>query len=197
MFFFFSINKPATFYTVHRVMILDDKKNPFYWHENNEQQINFNLPPGGYFTETPIKKLQTFHPYGVEKYPKFTGTSFLRHLRVFPQPNPNKASISLKKRLILADPKFYYHKYKPLKVFTLCHECFHYFFHSKNIKEKRNRFIHQHIEKQCDESAKNFMLAKGYNPSQISLAVKMLLQGEDRRENIRVLTTDKKNKFRR
>lgn len=111
--------------------------------------------------------------------------------------NPNKASISLQKCLVIVDPKFYDSIYRPLQTFTLLHECFHQFFHSKTKAQKRNRFIHQHIEKQCDTAASNYMKANGWNPTQISLAVKLLLKGKERKEAIRRQTTHKKNNFRR
>ena len=178
-------------------MILDEKKNPFYWHTNKERDITFNLPPGEYYTKDPIEKLPTFRPYGNEKYPSFRFTNFLSLLKIVPYKNKNKASISLERKLIIVDPKFYYHKYKPLKTFTLCHECFHYFFHSKTKQQKENRFIHQYIEKQCDRAARDFMLANGWNPTQVSLAINLLLKGQDRKDTMRKCTTDPKNNFRR
>lgn len=178
-------------------MILDDKANPFYWHTNKQHSITFNLPPGKYSTQNKIEKQPKFLPYGNAEYPKFPRNSFLRDLKLYRRPNPNKASISLQQRIIIVDPKFYDSKYKPLQTFTLCHEVFHYFFHSKTAAQKANRHIHQHIEKQCDEAAKNFMLANGWNPTQVSLAVKMLLKGQDRKNCIQEATTNKKNNFRR
>ena len=155
------------------------------------------MPVGKYETDNSLTKLQTFKPYGNKKFPKFDNKDFMRSLEVFKNPNPNKASISLEQCIIIVDPKFYNSPYKPLKTFTLLHECFHYFYHSKDRKQKANRFIHQHIEKQCDESACYYMLANGWNPTQISLAIKLLLKGEERKEVIRQKTTDKKNNFRR
>ncbi len=177
-------------------MILDDKRNPFYWHTNEARHINFNLPPGTYYTENDLHKRAKFKPYGHEPYPKLN-KAFLRRVKVFPYKNPSKASISLQKAFILADPAFYYSKYKPLKTFTLCHEVFHTVYHAKNRRERNNFYIHEYIEMQCDNAAKAFMLANGWNPTQISLAVKMLLRGKHRRECIRQNTTAPKNGFRR
>lgn len=177
-------------------MILDEKKNPFYFHTNEARHINFNLPPGTYYTENNLHKRTTFQPYRHGPYPTLP-KDFLRRVRVFPYPNKSKASISLDRAFILADPKYYYSKFKPLKTFTLCHEVFHKQFHAKNNRERRNYFIHEYIEKQCDNAAKNFMLANGWNPIQVSLAVKMLLKGKHRRECIRESTTDPKNGNRR
>lgn len=177
-------------------MILDDQEMPFYWHDNKEHHLNFNLPTGSYYSLVPIKKLHTFKPYGARKYPKLK-MSFLSKVRVFPHKNPNKASISLERKFILADNKFFYHDYKPLKTFTLAHEVFHSVYHCKNERERSNRYIHQYYEKKCDEAAKDFMLAHGWNPTQVSLAVKLLLRGQERKDCIRMATTDKHNNFRR
>jgi len=178
-------------------MILDDKGNPFYWHTNKEHSITFNLPKGKYSTENKIKKKLLFKPYGHEKYPKFRNTTFLKDLKIYCRPNPNKASISLQQRVIVVDPKYFNNKYKPLKTFTLCHEVFHFFFHSQSIEEKQNKFIHEHYEMQCDNAAKAWMLAHGWNPTQISLAIQMLLKGENRKSCMRDKTTAPKMKFRR
>lgn len=178
-------------------MILDEKGNPFYWHTNKEHSITFNLPVGKYYTENDIKKLLRFKPYGHEKYPKFHNTTFLKDIKLYCEPNPNKASISLSKRVIVVDPKYYKSKYKPLQTFTLCHEVFHYFFHAENAEQKENRFIHEHFEKQCDNAAKAWMLANGWNPTQISLAIKMLLKGQHRKDCMQNMTTHPRNNFRR
>jgi hypothetical protein len=178
-------------------MILDDKKNPFYWHTNKQHSITFNLPIGKYYTKNNINKLPVFKPYGNEKYPIFPNNGFLKSLKIYCRPNPNKASISLQQRVIVVDPKYFNNPYKPLKTFTLCHEVFHFFFHSQSLEEKQNRFIHEHYEKQCDNAAKAFMLANGWNPTQISLAIKLLLKGQHRKDCMQHLTTDAKNGFRR
>lgn len=181
-------------------MILDDKGDPFYWHTNKLRSITFNLPPGKYSTENNITKLPNFQPYGSGKYPGIRNAAFqafLKSLKIYCRENPNKASISLQQRIIIVDPKFYNSPYKPLQVFTLGHEIFHYFFHTKEKWQKANRFIHQHVEKQCDEASAHWMLANGYNPTQVSLAVKLLLKGQERKDCIQEKTTHKKNNFRR
>lgn len=179
-------------------MIYDDKGNPFYWHTNKERSINFNLPKGKYSTQNKITKQAKFKPYGNGKYPNTPAfRAFLKTLKIYCRTNPNKASISLQQRIIIVDPKFYNSVYKPLQAFTLGHEVFHYFYHSKAKWQKANRLIHQHIEKQCDKASANLMLAKGYNPTQVSLSVKLLLKGQERKDCIRDHTTHKKNNFRR
>lgn len=178
-------------------MILDEKGNPFYWHTNKQKSITFNLPIGTYKTENNLFKLKTFKPYGNEKYPIFPNNGFLRSLKIYCKPNPNKASISLQQRVIVVDPKYFNSTYKPLKTFTLCHEVFHFFFHSQSLEEKQNKFIHEHYEKQCDNAAKAFMLANGWNPTQVSLAIQMLLKGKHRKDCMKAMTTNAKNNFRR
>ncbi|MGZ4038656.1 MAG: hypothetical protein ACXVPQ_12565 [Bacteroidia bacterium] len=197
MMFSFTVHRPSTFFSDSpNVMILDDHKFPFYFHDNKERHINFNLPSGKYYSRVPIKKMPKFVPYNHGRYPRFTD-DFLNRVQVYPHPNPNKASISLKRAFILADPKFYYHDYKPLKTFTLCHEVFHRFFHCKHDWQRQNRFIHQFYEKQCDNAAKNWMLAHGWNPTQVSLAAKLLLRGKERRQCISDNATHPRNKNRR
>ena len=178
-------------------MILDSVGNPFYWHKNKERSITFNLPVGKYETDNVIKKLPSFRSYGHTKFPKEFDKQWLNNLELKKSKNPNKASITLQRCIIIVDPKYYESPYLPLQTFTLLHECFHYFFHSKTRAQKRNRFIHQHIEKQCDENARNYMLANGWNPTQVLLSIRLLLKGEERKEVMRQLTTDKKNNFRR
>jgi hypothetical protein len=144
----------------------------------------------------PLKKQRKFTPYGNAPYPKLP-KAFLQAVGVTPYPNKNKASISLVKEHIWVDPHYFYSTYRPLKTFTIGHELFHKVYHAKNIKERRNPYIREFIEMKCDEASKNFMLANGWNPSQVSLAVKLLLKGHNRKEKIRMATTHSKNCFRR
>lgn len=177
-------------------MILDDLGNPFYWHENKEGKIHFNLPTGQYYSNVPIKKQLRFKPYGHKRNPKLP-KGFLRNIQVYSHPNPHKASISIQKEFIIADPKFYNHKYRPCKTFTIGHELFHKLYHCKTQKERDNKYYREMIEMKCDEASRNFMLAHGWNPSQVRLACAMLLRGNKRKERIRKLTTDSSNCFRR
>ena len=178
------------------MLILDYEGNPFYWHDNKERHINFNLPVGWYASKYPIKKRRKFKPYGNAPYPTLP-KGFLQTVGVSKLRNRNKASISLEKEHIWADPKYFDSWYQPLKTFTLGHELFHKVYHTKTLKERRNPYIRELVEMKCDEASKNFMLANGWNPSQVSLAVKMLLRGKGRKEAIRMATTHPKNCFRR
>ena len=192
-----TVHKPSTFFcSSPRIMVLDELKNPFYWHTNTARHINFNLPVGTYYINVPVRKRPVFRPYGNKTYPKLP-KSFLRKVRVFEHTNPNKATISLQKHIILADPKFYNHEFKPCMTFTLCHEVFHHKYHAKTPTERNNRFIRDWYERQCDNAARNFMLANGWNPLQVRLACKLLLRSKGRNEAIRQCTTDATNNFRR
>lgn len=112
--------------------------------------------------------------------------------------NKNKASTTAKKIKgkiwIIVDPKFYDHKFLPTQTFTLLHEIFHSNkgFHATNNFERKNFYMHEHIEKKCDNAAINYMLVNGWNPIQISMAGKYLLEGKRRRDCIQGNTTGKK-----
>lgn len=191
------INKPSTFFSASPdIFIWDSDWEPFYWHDNKERHINFNLPIGQYYSNVKVRKLPVFMPYPHGPIPGLP-KGFLQAVRVFPHPNPNKATISLQKRFIIADPKYFYHKYKPLQVFTVGHELMHYRFHSKTPAQRKNRYIHEHIERQCDDASKNWMLANGYNPTQVSLAIKLLLRGKGRKQCMMMNTTHPRNNNRR
>lgn len=192
----FKVNKASTFFTAStEVVIYDEKKFPFYFHTNAARRINFNLPPGSYYSNVPLTK-KPFKPYGQKKYPRFR-KGFLKRIKVYKVTNQNKASISLKTSQVFVDPLYYDNPYEPLKTFTLLHELFHHFFHAKTKREKRNPFIHQFIESQCDDAARNYMLANGWNPSQVRIACGLLLRSKWRNRCIHNTTTNAKNNFRR
>lgn len=94
---------------------------------------------------------------------------------------------------VIVDHEFWDHEYKPAQTAILGHEMFHGNFNSNGLTErqKKNYFIRQHIEKQCDDAIRNYMLCHGWNPSQISLAFKLMLKGQDRRDCIARNTTGK------
>lgn len=191
------VNKPSTFFTNYtEVVILDSKKFPFYFHTNKAKHLTFNLPKGTYYSNVPVKRQPKFIPYGTKTYPRFK-KGVLQRIKIYRVKNPNKASISLETAQIFVDPLYYDNPYKPLLTFTIMHEIFHHFFHAKTEREKKNIFIHQYIEAQCDNAAKNFMLANGWNPSQVRMACKMLLRSKWRNKCIQDNTTHPKNQFRR
>jgi hypothetical protein len=192
----FKVNSPSTFYTRSpEIVIYDSNQFPFYFHTNTARHINFNLPPGNYYSNVPLTK-KPFKPYGQKKYPRFP-KGFLKRINIYKLKNKNKASISLKRSKIYVDPMYHDNPYEPLQTFTLLHELFHHFFHAKTIAEKKNPYIHEFIESQCDDAARNYMLANGFNPSQVRIACGLLLRSKFRNKCIHNTTTHVNNNFRR
>lgn len=192
------ITKPSTFFTNEPdFVIYDDKQFPFYFHTNTARKISFNLPPGTYYSTVKVRKKPIFKPYGQKKYPRFPKGFLSRRIAIHKVNNKNKASIALETGDIFVDPLYHDNPYEPLQAFTLLHELFHHFFHAKTKREKRNPFIHQFIESQCDDAARNYMLANGYNPSQVRIACGLLLRSKWRNKCIHRSTTNPVNNFRR
>jgi len=190
------VNKPSTFFTrATEIVIYDSNKFPFYFHTNTARHINFNLPPGTYYSNVRLKK-RPFKPYGKKSYPRFP-KGFLKGINVYKVENKNKASISLPTGQVFVDPLYHDNPYEPVQTFTLLHELFHHFFHAKTKREKKNPFIHEFIESQCDDAARNFMLANGWNPSQVRIACGLLLRSKFRNRCMHRKTTDPINNFRR
>lgn len=177
------------------MLILDQYKHLFYFHYNKELNLTFNLPPGYYYSYTPLIQLKRFMPYEARTYPKMAAD--LNAIVLLCKPNKNKASTTAKKVngkiWIVVDPKFYYHEFLPTQTFTLLHEIFHSNkgFHTTNDRQRKNFYIHEHIEMKCDGAAENYMLVNGWNPIQISMAGKFLLEGKRRRDCIEQNTTGK------
>lgn len=184
------LSKPCTYFSTDSpIKILDENKNVFFIHPNNENKINFNLPVGSFFTENTLYK-RAFQPYE-----KFEGTNLtLSDLQKFKTSignNPHKASINTINKTILVDRKIANVKYKPLLKFLMLHEC-------KHIEVGGNVYDGDRIifdaEKACDAFATNYMLAFGWNPTQIQI-LKEILNDTDRKECIQHATT--KHNFRR
>lgn len=185
------VKKPSTFLTKQKdVLILDENKNVFYFHYNKEGKLTFNLPTGRYYSSVPVIKLHRFLPYPHGKYPPFAIP--LDKIQLYQLENPNKASISLERLIVIVDPKFYNSEYKPLQTFTLLHELFHGNYHCTTKEQRSNKFYREFMERKCDESAGNWMLANGWNPVQVSLAGKMLLKSPARRACITDNSTGRK-----
>lgn len=177
------------------MLILDQYGHLFYFHYNKERELTFNLPVGSYYSYTPLIQLHRFVPYTKRTYPKMAAD--LEAIVLMCRPNKNKASTTAKKVRgkiwINADPKYFYHDHLPTQTFTLLHEIFHSNkgYHTTNNKQRGNYFFRNHIEKKCDSAATNYMLVHGWNPSQISMAGKNLLQGKHRRQCIADQSTGK------
>lgn len=117
---------------------------------------NFNLPQGEYLIDSGrFRRLPAPINYPLFKLPPpevFRPKPY--RFKVMFGENPNKCSIFWKKKTILFDNQFK-EVTKPEFDFIKFHE----FGHSRYLTEKF-----------CDLMAANFMLVKGYNPSQIGLA---------------------------
>lgn len=177
------------------MLILDQYKHLFYFHYNKEHHLTFNLPPGYYYSYVPLYQERIFLPYEERRYPDMEAD--LNAIVLMSHANPNKASTTAKKIRgkiwINADPKYFYHEFLPTQVFTLLHEIFHSNkgYHLTNPKHRANYYIREHTEMRCDDAAENWMLCHGWNPIQISMAGKLLLQGKNRRDCIAKNTTGK------
>lgn len=183
---------PCTFFSTDRnIHVMDENKNSFYFHPNREQFINFNLPIGEYYCDNKIKQT-IFNPYEKFIMPyKFIAPS---EFKIVVSPNEKKATISIPKKTITVDPKVAYHKYKPATIFVLGHEIAHTTF-GGNILNNKGEIVFN-AEKACDNQSKNWMLANGYNPTQIKFAVDLILSSQDRRNCIHNDTIKQPN-FRR
>lgn len=167
-------NIPSTFFSDKPVKVLDEDKNLFYIHPNKEGSIKFNLPVGKYHTGERIFREKYFEPYSLnfKGFPK----GFMEGFKVSVCNNPNKATIFPKQKHIFLDKEIANHKYQPLKVFTLGHEISHCLPEGRGIRCNSGEF------NWCDQNSANYMLSVGYNPSQIKLAHRILLDGGHRTE---------------
>ena len=177
---------PSTFFCFQpNLTIRDEKNNLFYFHKNSRRAINFNLPTGFFHTNNIILR-KLFSPYKV--FTPFLSKGFLSDLKVKVEPNPNKASIFIGKKLIVIDPKFANHVFKPVTVFCLAHELHHFIFFPKTLSERVDKEKMIDIEKKCDEGAVNYMLSCGYNPTQIKIAKEFILSNKERGKCVDELT---------
>lgn len=139
------------------VIIRDFRGMLFYTTETMVPEVTeFNLPIGKYFVDSGgIKELPEPVKYNLLKLPK--------EERVMPDPfnfkiqfanNPYKCTINFKDKTITFDNSFK-SKTLPEIYFVLFHEFAHRYFKT---------------EKYCDVLASNYMLVRGFNPSQIGRA---------------------------
>lgn len=174
--------------TGKRVLILDSNYKEFYDSDKCQHKVwNFNLPAGTFYLAEG-KLRQTMYPveyaleslpikekhlrFDPEKFPvvygenRFTGTVYW---------DPERSPYG--KNVILFDKSMRY-KSIPEQVFIYYHECGHRFWDN---------------ELACDIYASNRMLADGYNPSQIRLAIDNTLSDmqEHRKDFISQIMTNK------
>jgi len=181
--------EPATFFCEDlNVKIFDEKNNIFYTHPNKENKLTFNLPVGKFQTNNIIFKKNIFLPYEnlAENYFRILPTKF----KIIVCDNENKATINTSKLTIRLDKEIANHIYKPVKTFIIGHEIGHIIFGGDLYDSEKNILFD--AEQACDEFAKNYMLSKGYNPTQIKIAANLLLNNSERKKCIHNLTVNKK-----
>jgi len=171
---------PCTFFSQDSpIEILDDKGNIFFYHPNSDRKINFNLPVGKFQTKN-ILIQKDFAPY--EKLNPATFSIRPQDFLVVVGKNPHKATISMKNKTILVDKEIANHKYKPCKAFIIGHEIGHIIIGGSQY-DRSGKMVFD-AEKWCDDFSRNYMLATGYNPSQIKIASELMLSDASRKNCI-------------
>lgn len=154
------------------VIIRDFRSMSFYNTEPILPKVkNFNLPRGKYFIESGrIERLPNPIRYPYLKLPprerRFRPVP--KHFKILFANNPNKCTIDWNRQTITFD-----HSLKDYTLPELDFIRFHEYSHAR-----------YKTEKYCDLMAVNYMLAKGYNPSQIGHAqIESLSDGQFERKN--------------
>ncbi len=158
----FFVNKKSGFKTTDKLLIINDSNNNiFYYKENQNGVLNFNLPIGEYLTNNSIQKSNIVN-YKTYYLPR--GKFVRRKERVFKVyfcENKHKCSIDMDTLEIFFDNSF---KQKPKVVidYILGHERGHLFYNGNG----------ETSEQLCDMFSYNSLIDMGYNPSQIYYAQK-------------------------
>lgn len=116
---------------------------------------NFTLPRGVFYSNTIIQAREGVKVRKLAPLPK-PERNIKRNASKFTFkfiPNKNKVSISLEKGVIFIDPEFWGNLGRMGREFVLAHEIGHY---------------HYKTEEFCDSFARNSLLKKGYNYSQVA-----------------------------
>lgn len=149
------------------VIILDEHKRVFYFKKRKGPNTRFNLPVGEYFLfygnlkplPAPVRyKIPNLpRPYAYSKKPPLK-------FKIIYCENKNKCSVDISKDTIYFDHSF---KNYPRFIiqYIIRHEKGHYFYRGRG----------QQSELDCDKFAAVSMLESGFNPSQISAAVRFTL----------------------
>ena len=116
---------------------------------------------------------KNFVPY--VEFKSFLPKNFLSSYTLVVAPNENKASIYPNQKKIVVDTNIAKIKYRPALVFILGHELSHYKYHSNGYSNL--------MERKCDDESEKYMLACGYNPTQVKLAKEMLLNSDWRKKH--------------
>lgn len=123
---------------------------------------HFNLPKGKYIVESgDILRKKSSVKYRLPKLPPPERWYKQKKYRIKFAPNPNKATVYHKEGIIVFDPYF-----KKVPKFIFDFILFHEFGHQ-----------YYKTEKYADAYARNKMLKRGYNPSQIGLSPLVGLSG--------------------
>lgn len=156
----FIVKNKTGFYCFDAIVkIYDNRGILFYFKENKNGKIYFNLPTGVYSTFNSLSK-KTFRVYNLSKLPTANNKKDLpKTFKIIYCENPHKCSVDNDKHIIYFDYSF---KDMPLPVkdYIKFHELGHYFYSGQG---NRSEIL-------CDLFAKNCMLKIGYNPSQIRWA---------------------------
>ncbi len=144
------------------ILIYDYRGKEFYNTRDLKKVRKFNLPEGTYYVASGnFKKLRRPVKFPKSKYYRKERDLGNKDYKITFALNPNKATIYHNKALIVFDTSF---RHKPLYeiIFILYHEIGHQYYYS---------------EHKTDHYARNKMLEKGYNPSQIGKGILFSLSG--------------------
>jgi hypothetical protein len=173
----FVVMKPSSFYSNDKpIVIFDEKKYPFYFHPNKLGSITFNLPIGKYYTKSILKEIP-FIPYEKQMNVK-PDTDYGFNI----SDNPHKATITPFDKKITVDKKIDSLKYLPAKQFIVGHEIGHTIVGGDRFDSMKNKIFD--AEKWCDRFSENYMLANGWNPTQVKFAKEFILSNVDRKNCI-------------
>ena len=146
------------------IHILDNKARIFYHKENKNGILHFNLPPGEYFTKNELQPT-TLRKYKLFKLQRPNAKYQIPdNLTVYFGENPNLCTVDHEQHTVFFDVMF---MQMPQFCFdyALFHEIGHYLYTGKGQKS----------EIQADQYSYNKMIEKGYNPSQIQVAIEGVL----------------------
>jgi len=167
-------------FTSNSKVIRVDVKNtlhPFYYFQNNkEEQVTFNLPDGFEYDFKcicePCKPVEYICP-PLPKREKFIMPLSFDEYKIFVEDNPHKAQVNILKGIIKLD-KGFFNEPIPMMYHVLFHEIGHNLYFA---------------EWKCDVFAANEMLKIGFNPSQCFYSDYFCLSNSEnnkkRRENFR------------
>jgi hypothetical protein len=156
----FIVKEKSGFSTFDKVVKISDNNGMlFYFKENRNGKLVFNLPKGIYNTDNNLFKSKFVKhkiynlpsPNSIKKLPKKFKILYIN--------NPHKCSVNNRTHTIYFDNSFR-NVPKPIKMYILLHEVGHYFYSGQGQKS----------EIYCDLFSANEMLKIGFNPSQIKWA---------------------------